>query len=65
MRSPHLYHSPALTPNLSPCTQEVNRLKLMWWRGVVEDVYQNKSPHKSPVALELAAVIKTYSLNKG
>ena len=37
----------------------------MWWRGVVEDMYQNKTPRNSPVALELGAVIKNYSLNKG
>ena len=37
----------------------------MWWRGVVEDMYKNNPPRNSPVALELGAVIKNYSLNKG
>lgn len=47
-------------------SQEVNRLKLVWWRTVVEDIYKYKKPaQNTPVALELAAAVKNHSLNKG
>lgn len=55
----------AVTPYSSASDKEVNRLKLLWWRGVVEDLYQNRVTHNSPVVLELGALIRRHSLNKG